>query len=98
MQYAVLRLLFYLVRVYLVPDAAAVVVVVVFVVVVLTLTLLGLQSRFGDNWGQITWNLTALSPHRDWSSKGVNSSPQYNAVRGRRAGSNNSGVEEYPSG
>ena len=35
------------------------------------LTLLGLQSRFGGNWGQITWNLTALSPHRDWSSKGV---------------------------
>ena len=35
------------------------------------LTLLGLQSRFGDNWGQITWNLSALSPKRDWSSKGV---------------------------
>ena len=25
----------------------------------------------------------------------INSSPQYNAVRGRRTGSNNSGVEEY---
>ena len=35
------------------------------------LTLLELQSRFGDNWGQITWNLSALSPKRDWSSKGV---------------------------
>ena len=35
------------------------------------LTRLGLQSRFGDNWVQTTWNLTALSPHRDWSSKGV---------------------------
>ena len=35
------------------------------------LTLLGLQSRFGDNRGQITWNLSALSPKRDWSSKGV---------------------------
>ena len=29
------------------------------------LTLLGLQSRFGDNLGQITWNLSALSPKRD---------------------------------
>ena len=37
----------------------------------LRLTLLGLQSRFGDNWGQIAWNLSALSPKRDWSSKGV---------------------------
>ena len=35
----------------------------------LLLTLLGLQSRFGDNWGEITWNLSALSPKRDWSSK-----------------------------
>ena len=35
------------------------------------LTLLGLQSRFGDNWGQITWNLSCMSPKRDWSSKGV---------------------------
>ena len=26
----------------------------------------------------------------------IYSSPQYNAVRGRRTGSNNSGVEEYP--
>ena len=36
------------------------------------LTLLGLQSRFGGNWGQITWNLIGLSPKRDWSSKRVN--------------------------
>ena len=36
------------------------------------LTLLGLQSRFENNWGQITRNVTALSPKRDWSSKGVN--------------------------
>ena len=35
----------------------------------ISLTLLGLQSRFGDNWGQLTWNLTGLSPKRDWSSK-----------------------------
>ena len=35
------------------------------------LTLLELQSRFGDTWGQITWNWSALSPKRDWSSKGV---------------------------
>ena len=35
------------------------------------LTLLGPQSRSGDNWGQITWNLSALSPKWDWSSKGV---------------------------
>ena len=34
-------------------------------------TLLGPQSRFGDNWGHITWNLSALPPKRDWSSKGV---------------------------
>ena len=34
-------------------------------------TLLGLQSRYGDNWGQITWNLTGLSPKRDCSPKGV---------------------------
>ena len=33
------------------------------------LTLLGLQSRFGDNWRQFTWNLSGLSPKRDWSSK-----------------------------
>ena len=39
------------------------------------LTLLELQSRFGENWGQITWNLSALSPKRDWSSKGVNYGP-----------------------
>ena len=37
------------------------------------LSLLELQSPFGDNWGQITWNWSALSPKRDWSSKGVNS-------------------------
>ena len=36
------------------------------------LTLLGLQSRFGDNWGQTAWNLTGLSPKRGWSSKRVN--------------------------
>ena len=36
-----------------------------------TLTLLGLQSRFGGNWEQITRNLRALSPKPDWSSKGV---------------------------
>ena len=36
-----------------------------------SLTLLGLQSRFGDNWGQFTWNLTAMSPKRGWSSKGA---------------------------
>ena len=35
------------------------------------LTLLGLQSRFGDNCGQTTWNSGALSPKRDWSSKGL---------------------------
>ena len=35
-------------------------------------TLLGLQSRFENNWGQITWNVTALSPKkRDRSSKRV---------------------------
>ena len=33
------------------------------------LTLLGLQSRFGDNWRQITRNVSGLSPKRDWSSK-----------------------------
>ena len=36
------------------------------------LTLLEPQSRFGDNLGQTTWNLTGVSPKRDWSSKGVN--------------------------
>ena len=35
------------------------------------LTLLELQSHFGDNWGQITWNVSALSPKRDWSSREV---------------------------
>ena len=28
----------------------------------LLLPLLGLQSRSGDNWGHITWNLSGLSP------------------------------------
>ena len=36
-------------------------------------TLLGLQSRFGDNWRQISLNLSGLSPKRDWSTKRVNS-------------------------
>ena len=35
------------------------------------LTLLGLQTRFGDNWGKNTWSLSGLSRKRDWSSKGV---------------------------
>ena len=35
------------------------------------LTLLALQSRFGDNWGRIPWSLSCLSPKRDWSSKRV---------------------------
>ena len=39
-----------------------------------TLTLLGLQSRFGDNSGQTTLNLTGVSPKRDWSSKRVKDS------------------------
>ena len=30
-----------------------------------------LQSRFGDIWGQITWNLSGLSPERDRSSERV---------------------------
>ena len=33
--------------------------------------MLGLQSRFVYNWGQITWNLSRVSPKRDWSSKRV---------------------------
>ena len=33
------------------------------------LTLLGLQSRFGDNLGQTSRNLTGVSPKRDWGSK-----------------------------
>ena len=42
------------------------------------LTLLGPQFRFGDNWGQITWNLTGVSPERDWSSsKRVRVANQY---------------------
>ena len=28
-------------------------------------SLLALQSRFGDNWVQITWNLSGLSPKRE---------------------------------
>ena len=42
-------------------------------VLFLLLTLLEPQSRFGDNLGQTTWNLTGgVSPKkRDWSSKGV---------------------------
>ena len=42
------------------------------VCVFLTVTLLGLQSRFGNKWGQITWNLGGLSPKsqkRDCSSQ-----------------------------
>ena len=39
------------------------------VLCVFFLTLLEPQSRFGDNWGQHTWNLSGLSPKRDWSSK-----------------------------
>ena len=35
------------------------------------LTLLEPQSRFGDNLGHTTWNLTGVSPKRDCSSKGV---------------------------
>ena len=35
------------------------------------LTLLGLPSRFGDIWGQLTWILSGLSPKRDCSSKRV---------------------------
>ena len=30
-----------------------------------SLTLLGLQSRLRNNWGQITWNMSALPPKRD---------------------------------
>ena len=33
------------------------------------LTLLGLQSRFGDNLGQATWKLSGVSPKRDCGSK-----------------------------
>ena len=39
------------------------------------LTLLGLQTRFGDNWGKITWNLSGLSPKRGWNSKGAKVMP-----------------------
>ena len=38
----------------------------------LLLTRLELQSHFGDNWGHTTWNLSGLSPKRDWSSERVN--------------------------
>ena len=34
-------------------------------------TLLGLQSRFGHNWGQNTWNLSGLPPKRDCISERV---------------------------
>ena len=38
-----------------------------------SLSLLGPQSRFfGDNGGQMTWNLSGESPKRDWSSRRVN--------------------------
>ena len=37
----------------------------------LLLPLLGLQSRFGDNCGHVTWNLSGMSPKREWSSKRV---------------------------
>ena len=37
---------------------------------VLILSLYGPQSRFGDNWRQITWNLSGLSPKRDSGSEG----------------------------
>ena len=40
------------------------------------LTPLGLQYRFGGNWGQITWNLSGLSPKRDWSSEGLSQEDQ----------------------
>ena len=35
-------------------------------------TRLGPQSRSRDNWGQTAWNLSGVSPKRDWSSKRVN--------------------------
>ena len=38
---------------------------------------IGLQSRFGGNWGEITWSLGGLPPKRDWSSKGVNPYKHY---------------------
>ena len=37
------------------------------------LTLSGPQSHFLDNWGQITWNFSSMSPNRDWGYKRVNS-------------------------
>ena len=46
-------------------------------------TLLEPQSRFGDNWGQITWNLSGVSPKRDWSSKRVNTSTTEEVVSSR---------------
>ena len=48
----------------------------------MVLTLLELQSRFGDNWGQVTWSVSALSPKQDWSSKGVNH-PTLSSRRGQ---------------
>ena len=44
------------------------------------LTLLEPQSRFGDNWGQLTWNLSGLSPKRDWSSKRVKDTKRNTSV------------------
>ena len=43
----------------------------VLAVILLLLTLSGPQYHFGDNWGQITWNLSGVSPKWDWSSKRV---------------------------
>ena len=37
---------------------------------ILILSLYGPQSRFGDNWRQITWSLSGLSPKRDSGSEG----------------------------
>ena len=56
------------------------------------LTPLGLQSRFGDNLGKTTWNLTGMSPKRDWGSKRVNSADcRYSVVL--LAGAHVPGVE-----
>ena len=33
--------------------------------------ILGPQSHFGDNWGQMAWNLSGVPPKRDWSSNRV---------------------------
>ena len=45
------------------------------------LTLLGLQSRLGDNLGQTTWNLSGVSPKRDWSLARVNTAVPVLVVR-----------------